>query len=180
MKDFFYRNKYIIGFISLMIGGVVFLYCVDELGAIPTFIIASIALFFSHYAFLFSKEKFRLELLEKRWEIYEETLKFCSTVTTYGGLPKHSNDEDRNKQIISALQSAQQSFRGIGLHKARSLFDKDIIEKLNEINKHYAHFVSYQDEFDKERTNRLISVYKLIEDLPDLFKPYVYFGDYKK
>lgn len=41
---------------------------------------------------------------------------------THGGLPKHGEDESINKSVVSGLEAAHESFGGIGLHKAKSLF----------------------------------------------------------
>ncbi len=149
---------------------------------IPATIISSIALGFSFYAYIFSRERFRLDLLNKRWEIYEQVLKFCSVVVTHGGLPKHSDNESINKSVITGLEAAHESFRGIGIHKAKSLFGPEIHKKLEELNAHYAWFVASPkgEGWAQKEHDHLLSILNTIEELPKIFRPYVYFGDYKQ
>lgn len=153
----------------------------DKSEQIPTILLSSIAVVFSAYAYKFSKEKFRLDLLDRRWEIYEQVLKFCSVVVTHGGLPKRSEDEGINKSVISGLEAAHESFRGIGIHKTKSLFGPEVHEKFEQLNKMYAWFVARPrtaDWVEKEH-QYLGDILKTIEELPIIFKPYIYFGDYK-
>lgn len=152
---------------------------------IVTLVFGTITAIFSYFAYRFSKERFRLELLAKRWEIYEETLKFCSMVVKYGGIPKYSDDPERNDSVIKGIQSAEQSFRGIGFHKTRSLFGPDIDKKFDQINRSYAWLLTFRDVPIDERTGgtwyeHVMTIYDSMIELPNLFKPYVYFGDYKK
>ncbi|MCB9989224.1 MAG: hypothetical protein H6868_10440 [Rhodospirillales bacterium] len=145
-------------------------------------VLGIVAVVFSFLAYMHARERFRLDLLEKRWQVYEKVLEFCSRVTEYGGLPKHGDDGDRNQAIINALIAANESFRGIGYHKARSLFGPEIHRKFDELSKAYAFFVTYSDiSHDKidEKHKKLMFVWETIKELPDLFKPYVYFGDFK-
>jgi hypothetical protein len=148
---------------------------------IPAILISSVALGFSYYAYRFSKEKFRLDLLDRRWEIYEQALTFCSVVVTHAGLPKHGKDERINKSIVLGLEAAHDSFRGIGLHKTTSLFGSEVHEKFNQLNKMYAWLVAQprNEGWVEEEYQNLSYILKTIEELPTLFKPYVYFGDYK-
>ncbi|MBL1147369.1 MAG: hypothetical protein HND56_02885 [Pseudomonadota bacterium] len=143
-----------------------------------------VAVVFSFLAYRHTKERFRLDLLDKRWEVYEKVLEFCSRVTQYGGLPKHcDDDEERNKSILAALMASESSFRGIGYHKARSLFGTDIHGKLDKLDKAYSFFITYQDnshdKHDQQRAH-LSFVWETVNDLPEIFKPYIYFGDFKQ
>ena len=180
-KTIFY--VFLIVFISLCLGYLVFFNKPEE---IPTVVFGSVAALFSFYAYFFSKENFRLELMEKRWDIYEKTLEFCSVVVTHGGLPPNSDNEVRNQSIINGLIAANNSFRGIGYHKARSLFGDDIHELFGKLNKSYAWLISNQNltprraaELAEQRNEHLTFIWDTVNKLPDLFKPYVYFGDYK-
>lgn len=148
---------------------------------IPTTLLSSVAVAFSYYAYRFSKEKFRLDLLDRRWEIYEQVLKFCSVVVTHGGLPKHGDDDSINKSVVSGLEAAHESFRGIGLHKTKSLFGPEVHEKFDQLNKMYAWFVAQprNEGWVETEYQHLGDILKTIEELPTIFKPYVYFGDYK-
>lgn len=144
---------------------------------IVTIIFGSITASFSFFAYILTKERFRLELLEKRWDIYENTLKFCGAVLKHGGIPKHSDDENLKKEIVDLLMHAESSFRGIGFHKSKSLFDPEINEHFDKINEAYAWFVKRNQSgnwHEKEYEN-LILIHNTVNKLPELFKPYVYF-----
>lgn len=154
---------------------------ISKFEQIPTTLLSSIAVAFSAYAYKFSKEKFRLDLLDRRWEIYEQVLKFCSVAVTHGGLPKRSEDESINQSVISGLEAAHESFRGIGIHKTKSLFGPEVHEKFEQLNKMYAWFVTRPRTEDwVEREHQYLGdILKIIEELPVIFRPYIYFGDYK-
>lgn len=175
--------------LALITTSIAFLILDDKAENIPSVLFSGLAAFFAFHAYLFTKEKFRLDLLEKRWSVYEETLKFCSTVLTYGGLPSYKDSPDKeaqNKAIIAALIAADASFRGIGYHKTRSMFGKDIEDLFSKLNESYSWIVSHQNvspakaaEQAEEETKHLKFIWETVNTLPDLFKPYVYFGDYR-
>ena len=166
-----------------------YLIYVDKTENIPSVFFSGLAAFFAFHAYLFTKEKFRLDLLEKRWAVYEQTLKFCSTVMTYGGLPAYSekpDNESRNKAVVEAMVAAHDSFRGIGYHKARSMFGPDIQDHFSKLNESYSWIVSHQNisaskaaEVAEEDTKHIQFIWETVNSLPDLFKPYVYFGNYR-
>ena len=151
---------------------------------LPSTIFSSVAAYFAFHAYRFSREKFRLELFEKRWEIYEETLNFCSTVMKYGGLPPAGQDEEKNEEIIQALISAHASFRGLGFHRSKALFGKDVHDAFARMNEDYATIFALGKHIKNpdyvERVDKAIErTWELINQLPKLFEPYMYFGDYK-
>lgn len=143
-----------------------------------TFLISILAAFLAYLAYINTLEQMRLSLLDERWEIYSEVLKFMSVVSKYGRIPSAADlkDEEKKKEISEALISAHNSFRGIGYHKVKSLFGKDVDEFFNKMNEAYASFVTDTDDDDKH----LYFIVYSIAKLPDIFKPYVYFGDYNK
>jgi hypothetical protein len=49
--------------------------------AVFTTLFSAITAWFSYLAYRFSEERFRLDLLDRRWVIYEGVLEFCSRVT---------------------------------------------------------------------------------------------------
>ncbi len=153
----------------------------EGLAITVTIIFSFFTVLFSLLAYKHSKDRFRLDLLEKRWVVYQETLEFCSVVMKHGGIPEHGKDEGRNEEIVNALINAENSFRGIGYHKTRSLFGSDIHERFDELNKAYAWFVTRPktEGWALKEHDYLMDVYNIIQELPDLFRPYVYFGDYK-
>lgn len=151
---------------------------------LPTLVFSGVTAYFSFWAYRFSHEKFRLDLFEKRWAIYEQTLEFCSYVNRHGSLVP--NDQNR-EELANALKAAQNSFRGIGLHKARALFGNDVNDELNKLNAHYSWLLSFpnpisdsdQSQLVQEKWERLINIGETANELPIIFQKYIYFGDFK-
>ena len=52
------------------------LFCFSSLDRFPTYAGAFTTAIFAFLAYRFTKEKFRLELFEKRWSVYEKALEF--------------------------------------------------------------------------------------------------------
>ena len=107
----------ILGIIYIV--SLVFLSLEDETEQNPTLSVAFVAVFFSAYAYKCSKEKFRLDLQERRWILYSNLMIFCSFISMHGRFPykniKHEPDLDH--QFHKALDAANHSFRGEGYHK---------------------------------------------------------------
>jgi len=174
-------------FMTLCImGSFLLLYYLNKLEIFPATLFSVVAIGFSYHAYRFSKEKFRLDLFEKRFEIYEKTLEFCSTVAKYSTIPR-LNDNNR-EEVIQTLQAAHSSFRGIGWHKTRALFGGEIHEVFQKLNKSYIFFIVFSDSSNIEDYQKwaddmhqhLTFICDIADKLPDLFSPYIYFGDYKK
>jgi hypothetical protein len=151
---------------------------------VPATIFAGFTAFFSYYTYRFSKEKFRLDLFERRFAIYEKILEFCSIIVTYGDLPIGDNNKEERIRLQQAVDA---SFRSIGFHKTRSLFGEDIYELCQKLNKSYAFFVSYSDPsgrnaqtYSKEWFENMTFMQNTIDNLPIIFESYISFGDYKK
>ena len=132
---------------------------------------------FALLAFRFSKEKFRLDLSQQRWAIYENLVTFLSLAVQTGLKSKQATD------------AAEGSFRGIGLHRSRALFGPDIGELLNKLNESYGWLLSHEtapngdsqrNEWADKTTKHEDFVWKTVNELPNHFRPYLYFGDYKR
>ncbi len=88
---------------------------------------------------------------------------------------------------MDGLIATQESFRGIGYHKARALFGEDIAAIFKELNDSYVYISVYGRlrpdaagyEPDKYWYHVNLTV-EIADRLPSLFKPYVYFGDHKQ
>jgi hypothetical protein len=148
-------------------------------------IISIFAIVISFMAYRNSEQKLRLDLFEARWEIYKEILKFCSIVSKNGGIPK-PNQGEINPEIIGAVNSAHKSFRGHGYHRSKALFGDDVNERLDALDKIYSELYAESKVIDydglKNDDQKMENVKKVIEfykELPEIFKPYVYFGDIK-
>jgi len=180
---------------SLFYGAsVCLLYRIDELRAFPTFSIAFAALYFSYLAYKYSREKFRLDLFEQRYEIYTHIVTFCSSVTSNGVLYfKEGEDKRISESKVKGWKSAEESFRGLGYHKQKMLFGEDIQEVMESLNSCFAQLTTegykYEDSHDfpdeykdwqKEKYRQMRVASNTLSKLPDYFKPYLYFGDYKQ
>jgi len=147
----------------------------------PTFCIAYIAIFFSYHGYVFSKEKFRADLLEKRLQFNDDLICFLSIC--------FNDAKDQNKKNDLANKCIQ----GLGIHKAKSLFGEEVIDFLNRLHNCYVIIQTYKtpesrlsisynenkDELQKYKTAVAI-LSNAPNLLPSLFAPYIYFGNYKK
>jgi len=159
---------------------------VKRFDLLPATFFSAITALFSYWAYKFSKEKFRLDLFDKRWEVYENTLEFCSRVTQQGTLRMR---KDNQEEILAALKAAENSFRGTGWHKTRALFGEEIHTLFEQLNESYAWLSAYSerpsnskesDEWPQKMYDNSMFIWNTVQRLPDVFKPYIYFGDYKR
>lgn len=160
----------------------------DYLTAVLTIVFGSITVFFSCGAYKHTKEKFRLELFEKRWISYEATLEFFNILVSKDGAPDpNSSDFQEHKE---AWRKACYSFRGKGLLKSKALFGKDVEVFLNKLNDAYnkaeglviRHLSSRDPQYGayhQELNSVIDDVKKLREEFFEVFRPYIYFGNYK-
>lgn len=158
---------------------------VKKFELLPATFFSAITALFSYWAYKFSQDRFRLDLFDKHWEVYEHTLKFCSKVTQQGTLKMR---EDNQEQILAALKAAENSFRGTGWHKTRALFGEEIHSLFEQLNKSYALLSAYGErpsdpkesaEWPQKMYDNSMFIWNTVKTLPDVFKPYMYFGDYK-
>ena len=152
---------------------------------LPATLFSAITALFSYWAYKFSEDKFRLDLFDKRWEVYEHTLEFCSLVTQQGTLKITQENRD---QIVAAIKAAGNSFRGTGWHKTRALFGEEIHSLFEQLNQSYAWLSANSDrpsnpsgsvEWAQKMYDNSMFIWNTVQTLPDIFKPYIYFGDYK-
>jgi hypothetical protein len=154
----------------------------SKLELLPSVILGCITAIFAFCAYKYTKEKFRLELFEKRWEVYRNIAKFCSNAAIYGDLSPKPDNEDKEKVRKEAYDAMGKSFKGEGYHLRSLLFSNDMEDTFEELNQAYAflssHYLPSNQPF--EGRDHLLKLRKIYEDLPNLFKPYLYFGDYRK
>jgi hypothetical protein len=124
-------------------------------------------------AFYHAREKFRLDLFEKRWEIYVGTQKVLSS------LKSELNQKTEQEVIEKIWENAEQAFRHIGWHKANLLFDKDITSLLEEINKIFSEMTTLYKVPDQRYFDNHTKILRIVEDLPKTFSSTMYFGNYK-
>jgi hypothetical protein len=153
----------------------------SKLELLPSVILGCITAIFAFCAYKYTKEKFRLELFDKRWEVCQNIAKFCSIAAIYGNLFHEPENEDKKKDLKEAYDAMGKSFKGEGYHLRSLLFSKDVEDTFKKLNEAYAFLSSYYLNSQQPFTGveHLTNLSKIYEDLPDLFKPYLYFGDYR-
>jgi hypothetical protein len=151
---------------------------------LPQLWISLIAAILGYWAWVFTGEKLRLDLFDRRFEIYSKTLDYCSVVARYGALELR---EENKEDITKGLNAAYESFRGIGYHKAQALFGSDIATVFKELNNSYAYISAYGglrpdgNGYDASKYwDHIKQTVEVSNKLPVLFKPYLYFGDHKQ
>jgi hypothetical protein len=163
-----------------------FIYKSNKYEYVPATVFAGFTLFFSYHAYRFSKEKFRLDLFDRRFEIYKEIIEFCSIVSVQATLSANDNNRE---EIKKAHQAAHASFRGMGYHKTHALFGEDIHELCKKLNNSYSHVVSLTEspsdpqmraQWAQDRMQHIGFISDMTKQLPILFRPYIYFGNYKE
>lgn len=163
--------------VCLLLIGIVVFVLIGKTENIPSFISGIGTLAVAAWGLYYTREKVRLDLFEKRWEIYENTVKFCSHVQTHAAIRQETKmSPEEAKEFREILQG---SFRGLGYHKYRHLFGKDVSSIMDSLNDCYSILVAYRNKgyVTEEEDEAVRTVYRIAEKLPDLFAPYLYFGD---
>jgi hypothetical protein len=149
---------------------------------VPSLWVSIVAATLSYFACFFSAEKVRLDLFDRRFAIYKDTLEFCSSVHSLGSFQVNDNNRE---EVQNAMRAAYDSFRGLGYHKSRALFGKDIWFQFDQLNKSFSYIKTYGNDrvtLTPEQMTKLheheMKVSSLCDALPELFRPYMYFGDY--
>lgn len=180
---FLFSRSFVTAILAFICVSTALLLAFDKGELVPQLWVSVLALVLAYLAAFFTHERFRLDLFDQRFEIYRNTLQFCSTVLSLGGLERNERNKD---QFDNAMQAAHDSFRGIGHHKTKALFGDDIVERFNKLNKSFAYITAYSglaqnsDTFDIDiYFEHIEQVTNLVGELPDIFRPYLYFGDYR-
>ena len=182
------NNIFLIGGFVVFIG-TIFLSIIDKIENLPTFFVSVVALGFTHLSYYNSREKFRLDLFDKRYEIYRNSVEFCKYIIRYGGLPDAEKQKDARRDFESIVN---QSFQRDGDHLATFLFGDDIADLYNKFNKIYAFFSTYsinviREISDPEERNRiqllkfehLKYLNDIVTKMPDIFSKYMNFSKFK-
>ncbi len=148
-------------------------------GSFPTFLTASLAACFSYQALQYTREKFRLDLFEKRYEVYLNIwtfLDFCIQMGRMGFLQDEINDNAHRLRCLS-----NDALYRIGSHKSRLLFGKEISDFLVAIRKVYAYWSSFPltSENSEKKAQDMMFFVSSIENLPQIFAPYISFAEYR-
>lgn len=151
-----------------------------------TLFLSFVAALLAALAYFNTRERFRLDLFEKRWPIYEGVVRICSIVQAFGGVPipaRYQGDRDefrveRSRELADLLN---ENLRGLGYHKSKSLFGPELTYELNKLHNHLVWMEVFEvgqhnaDEWGR----RMMEISELAYRLPTLFEPYTYFGNYK-
>lgn len=89
----------------------------DDVWKLLTILLAGFAAYIAFQQFRLGREKFKLDLFEKRFAVFDATRKFLSTILTEGHV---------DMQIVYEYRA--------GVAEASFLFDSDITEYLDEID----------------------------------------------
>lgn len=129
---------------------------------IPTFTFTAITAGFAYQAYKYTKEKFRLDLYEKRMVLYEA---LHLELSTYG----HTSLGD------------PQSTSGVRYHKFKLLYGDEIAELIKSADKDLVDIKNYHGDIEEQQRVRAASnrTEERARDLSKIFAPYLYFGDYK-
>ena len=169
----------IAGIVVLLIGSG-FLYWKDKLEILPTFFVAEVAAGFSYLAYYNAREKFRLELFEKRLESYINFYDFCELIVSYGKIP---DPKDYPKDHDVLTKAASKSIIGDGRHLTYFLFGDDVKSKYVEVSEIYERLKSRSVKYDvhgnisktdeEENTKDIVRVFQIQRLLPELFSKYL-------
>ena len=124
---------------------------------------------FAFLAYRFTKEKFRLDLYDKRWKFYENLIS-CLFLISQLSFSIEVNREELYEKINN-------SFRGIGFHSAYFLFSDDIGNLLNKINTKYSNLLGNPNK-ESELINESKCADSFINESKTLFKKYMDFSQY--
>ncbi len=170
-------NRLLTGSVAFSIVSSVLLYYIDKWELIPQLWVSVAVAMLTYWACYSTSEKLRLDLFDKRFEVYSKTLEYCGVVLRHASLNPNQNNHD---EIEKAQAPAHESFRGIGYHKARALFGPDIQELFSKLNDSYAYISAFAHKKDETYHKHLTQTMEIARKLPDHFKPYMYFGDIKQ
>ena len=155
----------------------IMLWSIDKREFIPASFGAIAAAAFAFLAFRFTKEKFRLDLFEKRWSVYEGIVQFCSVATQTGVIGE------------AAYKAAGQCMRGTGYHKTKALFGPEILELINRLNESSNWLEAHggaplgdaaQATWAEKTHEHEMNIFNTVNELPKKFEPYLFFGEYKR
>ncbi|MEO9167422.1 MAG: hypothetical protein ABI230_03375 [Aestuariivirga sp.] len=179
------RTSFILFAVLLFLVAII-LFCSSSLDKFPTYAGAFTTAIFAFLAYRFAKEKFRLELFEKRWSVYEKVLEFCSRVVQVGGIRNTPNESEAFRATLAA---AEGSFKSIGFHKTKALFGDDIHQLFEKLNQSYSWLASFSERpsdpeasasWPQQMHDHTMFIWNTVNELPEKFKPYIYFGDYRR
>ena len=160
---------------------------VAELGV--TIIFGMITAGFSYLAYFYTKEKFRHDLLNKRWPIFKTIIEVSNIASKLTDIPLNKDDrqvtENTYKEWVDKLKPAQDKLKKINHQEVISLFGKDILEHINVVYGSLSACITTPYNYTtttsvQSRNENITRLRKNSEHLIELFSPYMDFSQYKK
>lgn len=124
---------------------------------------------FSYEGYRYNKEKFRLELFEKRWEVYEAAYAYLNA---WINLPFDADPHGKMLMDIETLYNKASL--------ALMVFGKEVsptIDLIFDLHQKAEDGFSYTVDEEKQADN--IRAKNHLSQMLKMFSPYLYFGDYK-
>ncbi len=165
----------IISLIYFILG--IFKVSVDLNNFIAT-ILSIFTVIISFGAYKHTQEQFRLNLLDKRYEIYGNLYDFFKFVNSNTNI----YEKDMTPEAYYTMHDLVcKSFLGEGYHKSLALFGKDVEEFLGKVRMTYIYLRdnSPSGQNLREYTTNYVALREMQVELADIFRAYVYFGDHK-
>jgi hypothetical protein len=123
-----------------------------------------------YQALIYTKEKFRLELFEKRMTEFQNVKKFCDLCNNRQLILIEDEVEDTVSIQTEYGEDLYEAYYQIDRYKLSALFGSDIMSM---------HHLAYDGlaTFIAGKADLLLDI---AQKWPAAFMPYIYFGDYKR
>ncbi|MBL3677660.1 MAG: hypothetical protein JKP92_09225 [Alphaproteobacteria bacterium] len=151
----------------------------------------SLTAWFSYLAYLHSKERFRLDLFEKRMEFYNEFVKMCAAHAEALRDYRDRMGVNGDYPLVAEkeLYPIYHSFLKME-EKAIFLFGSDIISELKEtrtafnklvdiITADYKSDIEFRQRVNRDSVRHKSKMRRAVTDMENKLKPYIYFGNYR-
>lgn len=135
--------------------------------------------FFAFLAYRYTREKFRLDLYERRYAFYIELWKACCQLEHVGLRPDH-HDVEAKVKWSEAFATIYPAIAHESHHKAALLFGPDVQTFVHEVFNDAVQLElngSYEMDAIKDLKLR---IQRRTHLLPETFAPYLYFGDLRR
>lgn len=186
---FFWKKFLASSYFPLTVFGLLFLsltsifYLEKTWNYYPAFFVAFFALVFTYLAYEFTKEKFRLDLFEKRLEIYEKFLVYCRLCVGINFYSPKLDEDSRYQE----LQSLDDEFIKKLLPRMKLLFGIEVENAFKQVRDNFVILESIKfslpQDIDRDfkigKEKRRSQINLILKDLPNMFQKYIYFGTYK-
>ena len=160
------KNPVVTLLLLILVVGIPIAFYTNKSEILPVFFVSLISAGVVYGTAQDSKNKLRLELFEKRYEIYEELMKILLYVQF-----NHKNDVEMKEVMVRDF------CYNLKYHKISLMFGAEIEEQLRNLFSELRNIISRQKE--GEGAEVCLCMEDMINKTITLFKPYLYFGDIK-